>query len=343
MRQVHQQADPRGGPVRRGRVGLLAGLAADEAVLPHRLPTETDEDTLGIAELARNCVEIGRQHHKRASVTVSRRRLRAQAVHPFQWFGQNTVDELRRKVDLLRDDAAPRPRACSSSGTTRRPRSSRASRSRGDRRLGAGHRGRVARRRHVPGVERALRPRAVGGRHGRPRALDRLVRPPPPHRGRGAARGTTSRPASTGTSSGRTGATRSPRAGRGLPVDALLRLRGLHRLRHRARRGLADPARGRQPGHGPGPEPGGEVPVTLLGAGHGSRRTRMRVRLRFTKRARSAGPAIATSRACGSAPSGGPSCRSRTARGFSPRPKVSFGLALSTGARVARRSTSTSS
>ena len=41
-----------------------------------------------------------------------------------------------------------------------------------------------------------------------------------------------------------------------LPVDALLRLRGLHRLRHRAPGGLADPARGRQPGHGPGPEPG---------------------------------------------------------------------------------------
>ena len=35
------------------------------------LPTETDEDTLGIAELARRCVEIGRGHHRGASVTAS--------------------------------------------------------------------------------------------------------------------------------------------------------------------------------------------------------------------------------------------------------------------------------
>ena len=46
------------------------------------LPTETDEDTLGIAELARN-VRRDRQGapRKSPSVTVSRRRVRAQAVH----------------------------------------------------------------------------------------------------------------------------------------------------------------------------------------------------------------------------------------------------------------------
>ena len=35
------------------------------------LPTETDVDTAGIAELARNCVAVGRQHTTRASVTAS--------------------------------------------------------------------------------------------------------------------------------------------------------------------------------------------------------------------------------------------------------------------------------
>ena len=35
------------------------------------LPTETDEDTRGIAELARNCVALGRRHRGgRASVTA---------------------------------------------------------------------------------------------------------------------------------------------------------------------------------------------------------------------------------------------------------------------------------
>src|SRR5205823_9502340 len=35
------------------------------------LPTETDEDTLGIAELARKCAEIGKRYHRGASVTIS--------------------------------------------------------------------------------------------------------------------------------------------------------------------------------------------------------------------------------------------------------------------------------
>ena len=67
------------------------------------LPTETDEDTLGIAELAANCVEIGKRHHKGPSVTVSLGGFVPKAHTPFQWFGQNTQVELQRKVHLLRD------------------------------------------------------------------------------------------------------------------------------------------------------------------------------------------------------------------------------------------------
>ncbi len=68
------------------------------------LPSETDEDTLGIAELARRCIEIGRQyHHKGASITISVGGFVPKAFTPFQWFGQNTVEELTRKVNLLRD------------------------------------------------------------------------------------------------------------------------------------------------------------------------------------------------------------------------------------------------
>lgn len=67
------------------------------------LPSETDEDTLGIAELAKNCVAIGRKHSKRASVTVSIGGFVPKPFTPFQWFGQNTSAELQRKVNLLRD------------------------------------------------------------------------------------------------------------------------------------------------------------------------------------------------------------------------------------------------
>jgi radical SAM family uncharacterized protein len=67
------------------------------------LPTETDPDTLGIAELARNVADIGRRHHKQASVTVSVGGFVPKPFTPFQWFGQNTVAELYRKIGLLRD------------------------------------------------------------------------------------------------------------------------------------------------------------------------------------------------------------------------------------------------
>ncbi len=67
------------------------------------LPSETDEDTLAIAELAKNCVELGKRHNKRASVTASIGGFVPKPFTPFQWFGQNTADELQRKINLLRD------------------------------------------------------------------------------------------------------------------------------------------------------------------------------------------------------------------------------------------------
>jgi radical SAM family uncharacterized protein len=100
------------------------------------LPTETDDDTLGIAELAKKCVTIGKQYTGRASVTVSLGGFVPKAHTPFQWFGQNTVEELRRKVGLLRDATAKAkgvqlkwhdPRASVIEGLA----------SRGDRRIGA--------------------------------------------------------------------------------------------------------------------------------------------------------------------------------------------------------------
>ncbi len=100
------------------------------------LPTETDFDTAGIAELARACVAIGRRHHKGAQVTASVGGFVPKAQTPFQWFRQDTVGELHHKIGLLRD-ATRRdkgvtlrwhdPRATLAEGIS----------SRGDRRIGA--------------------------------------------------------------------------------------------------------------------------------------------------------------------------------------------------------------
>ncbi|MEM8904466.1 MAG: TIGR03960 family B12-binding radical SAM protein [Actinomycetota bacterium] len=66
------------------------------------LPSEMDDDTEAIAELGKRCVEIGKQHAKGASVTVSLGGFVPKAHTPFQWFGMNGVDELQRKVNLVR-------------------------------------------------------------------------------------------------------------------------------------------------------------------------------------------------------------------------------------------------
>ena len=92
------------------------------------LPTETDEDTLGIAELARNCVEIGKRHTGGASVTAIRRRVRAEAAHARSSGSARTRSpNCSARSTLLRDAHAARPRASTSSGTTRGRRWSRAS------------------------------------------------------------------------------------------------------------------------------------------------------------------------------------------------------------------------
>ncbi len=66
------------------------------------LPTEEDEDVLGIAELAERCVALGRRYHRNVTVTASVGGFVPKAHTPFQWCAQDSVAELERKVALLR-------------------------------------------------------------------------------------------------------------------------------------------------------------------------------------------------------------------------------------------------
>ena len=129
------------------------------------------------------------------------------------------------------------------------------------------------------------------------------------------------------------GLARRPRRGRpgGLPLDAVLRLRRLHRLRHRARRRLGHAARRRQPGHRPGPHQrrrgARHAPAHPHRRGRWSREgphpLHQEGKVRFTSHrdvARMWERALRRVAAAGRLP-----------EGFSPRPKLHFGLALSTG------------
>jgi radical SAM family uncharacterized protein len=100
------------------------------------LPTETDEDTLGIVKLAGTCAEIGRKYHKSVTVTASVGGFVPKAHTPFQWFGQNTQSELRRKVNLLKD-AARRTRGVSLRWHDPAATTAEGIVSRGDRRVGS--------------------------------------------------------------------------------------------------------------------------------------------------------------------------------------------------------------
>src|SRR3954449_11746524 len=110
----------------------------------------------------------------------------------------------------------------------------------------------------------------------------------------------------------------------------------MYRLRPRARGGLAARARGRQPGHRPGSERRSRRPGPIPGREAGGGRivrggAANPVRLRYTKRGkvrwishRDVARALERAFRVTQLPLS-------FTEGFSPRPKVSFGLALSTG------------
>ena len=69
------------------------------------LPTETDEDIIGIADLAKKVVDLYTEIKGRrgVKVTVSVSCFVPKAYTPFQWFGQETLAEFERKQQLLKD------------------------------------------------------------------------------------------------------------------------------------------------------------------------------------------------------------------------------------------------
>ncbi len=260
------------------------------------LPTERDEDVLGIAELGARCVEIGRRYQKSVTVVASVGGFVPKAHTPFQWFGQDTVAELERKVALLRD-AARRTR-----GLTIRWHDPAASvaeglASRGDRRMGAV----IERVWRAGGTFQEWSERFDLSLWESALAAEGLSTDEVCHRERAGDEALPWDHISAGLHRdflwGDWQDALGPGDGRGLPLDPLLRLRRLHRLRAGARRGVPGPAGGRQPGHRPGPERGGADPgppgqPCLL-------RTSAACACVSPRPGRCASPAIGTWRGCG--------------------------------------------
>ena len=77
------------------------------------LPTETDEDVVGIPGLGQKVVDWyyeteNRQKGRKVAVTVSAAAFVPKPFTPFQWFGQDTIEMLERKQKLLRESTFSR-------------------------------------------------------------------------------------------------------------------------------------------------------------------------------------------------------------------------------------------
>jgi radical SAM family uncharacterized protein len=66
------------------------------------LPTETDEDVLAIADLGIKTYEIARRHGRANKVTISVGGFVPKPHTPFQWAAQDSPEEIRRKLALIR-------------------------------------------------------------------------------------------------------------------------------------------------------------------------------------------------------------------------------------------------
>ena len=70
------------------------------------LPTETDEDVLGVAELGLKVARIGREYGRKNKVTVSVGGFVPKPHTPFQWAAQDAPEEIARKLELLKRHVA---------------------------------------------------------------------------------------------------------------------------------------------------------------------------------------------------------------------------------------------
>lgn len=66
------------------------------------LPTETDADVVGIADLGLKVLEVGKRHGKKNKVTVSVGGFVPKPHTPFQWAAQDSPEHLRHKIGLIK-------------------------------------------------------------------------------------------------------------------------------------------------------------------------------------------------------------------------------------------------
>ena len=89
------------------RTAFSGGWSSVKLYFMLGLPTETDEDVLGIAELAEKVYKAWKEVHPQpqagVTITVSTACFVPKPHTAFQWEAQIPVEEYQRRVNLLRD------------------------------------------------------------------------------------------------------------------------------------------------------------------------------------------------------------------------------------------------
>lgn len=85
-------------------VAFEAGWSAMKMYFMIGLPTETDDDVTGIAELGRKVRELGKnKYNKNVKATCSASYFVPKPHTPFQWCRQEDIDSIKRKQRMLKD------------------------------------------------------------------------------------------------------------------------------------------------------------------------------------------------------------------------------------------------
>lgn len=85
-------------------VAFEAGWSAMKMYFMIGLPTETDDDVTGIAELGRKVRELGKnKYNKNVKATCSASYFVPKPHTPFQWCKQEDIDSIKRKQRMLKD------------------------------------------------------------------------------------------------------------------------------------------------------------------------------------------------------------------------------------------------
>lgn len=70
------------------------------------IPTETEDDVMGIVRTARACQAIGRKYNRKADIVVSTSTFVPKPFTPFQWEPQIPAEVVRQRQQLLKDELA---------------------------------------------------------------------------------------------------------------------------------------------------------------------------------------------------------------------------------------------